>query len=372
MTQTRTLKRSRRGFGAVRKLPSGMWQASYLGPDRQRHTAPTTFQTKLDAETFLALTQTKIIERKWKPEAPAQTVLTLRAYAEPWLADRQLKPRTRVGYRSLLDRRILPALGDRPLVSLTSADIRGWHADQGTDTPTARAQAYGLLRAILATAVDDGLLPSNPCHIRGAGGTERKHKIEPATLEQIDLIIDALPDRFGLMVQLATWCALRFGEVTELRRGDLDVKNGRIQVRRAVAWVRGKPVVGTPKSAAGIRDVAIPPHLLPAVRKHLLDHVEWGKDALVFPAARVGGQLSHGTLHEMWVRARRAAGRDDLRFHDLRHTGAVMAAQSGATIAELMARLGHTTPAMAIRYQHASQDRDAEIARRLSALADRR
>ena len=174
------------------------------------------------------------------------------------------------------------------------------------------------------------------------------------------------------MVQLATWCALRFGEVTELRRGDLDVKNGLIQVRRAVASVRGKPVVGTPKSAAGIRDVAIPPHLLPAVRKHLLDHVEWGKDALVFPAARVGGQLSHGTLHEMWVRARRAAGRDDLRFHDLRHTGAVMAAQSGATIAELMARLGHTTPAMVIRYQHASQDRDAEIARRLSALADRR
>ena len=92
-----------------------MWQASYLeDQDRQRHTAPTTFQTKLDAETFLALTQTKIIERKWKPEAPAQTVLTLRAYAEPWLADRQLKPRTRVGYRSLLDRRILPALGDRP------------------------------------------------------------------------------------------------------------------------------------------------------------------------------------------------------------------------------------------------------------------
>ena len=257
-------------------------------------------------------------------------------------------------------------------MSLTSADIRGWHADQGTDTPTARAQAYGLLRAILATAVDDGLLPSNPCHIRGAGGTERKHKIEPATLEQIDLIIDALPDRFGLMVQLATWCALRFGEVTELRRGDLDVKNGRIQVRRAVAWVRGKPVVGTPKSAAGMRHL---PFLLICCLPYASIFsimLSGGKDALVFPAARVGGQLSHGTLHEMWVRARRAAGRDDLRFHDLRHTGAVMAAQSGATIAELMARLGHTTPAMAIRYQHASQDRDAEIARRLSALADRR
>jgi integrase len=74
----------------------------------------------------------------------------------------------------------------------------------------------------------------------------------------------------------------------------------------------------------------------------------------------------------MWVKARKVAGREDLRFHDLRHTGAVMAAQSGATLAELMARLGHTTPAMAIRYQHASLDRDAEIARRLSVLAEGR
>jgi integrase len=356
MTLTSTRKRSRRGFGAVRKLPSGMWQASYLGPDRKRHTAPTTFQSKIDAEAYLALTQSKIIERKWKPEEPAQKSLTLRQYAEPWLADRQLKPRTRVGYRSLLDRRILPQLGDRPLVSLTPADIRGWHAQQGDHTPTARAEAYGLLRTILTGAVEDGLILSNPCHI------------EPATLEQIELIIDRLPDRFGLMVQLATWCALRFGEVTELRRGDLDLKNGRLHVRRAVAWVRGTPVVGTPKSAAGMREVAIPPHLLPAVRMHLVDHVEWGKDALLFPAVRAGGHLSHGTLHEMWVKARKVAGRDDLRFHDLRHTGAVMAAQSGATIAELMARLGHTTPTMALKYQHASQDRDAEIARRLSQM----
>jgi integrase len=74
----------------------------------------------------------------------------------------------------------------------------------------------------------------------------------------------------------------------------------------------------------------------------------------------------------MWAKARKAAGRDDLRFHDLRHTGAVLAAQQGATIAELMARLGHTTPQMAIKYQHASLDRDAEIARRLSALAEGR
>src|SRR5665811_83774 len=66
--------------------------------------------------------------------------------------------------------------------------------------------------------------------------------------------------------------------------------------------------------------------------------------------------------------ARNAAGREDLRWHDLRHTGAVLAAQTGATLAELMGRLGHSTPAAAMRYQHAARDRDTEIAKALSAM----
>ena len=116
--------------------------------------------------------------------------------------------------------------------------------------------------------------------------------------------------------------------------------------------------------------MAIPPHLLPVVREHLTTFAAWGKDGLLFPAAIKGGHLGHGTFFKTWDKARKAAGRPDLRFHDLRHTGAVLAAQTGATLAELMNRLGHSTPAMAIRYQHASDDRDAEIARLLSRMVE--
>jgi len=70
-----------------------------------------------------------------------------------------------------------------------------------------------------------------------------------------------------------------------------------------------------------------------------------------------------------WHTARAAAGRDDLKFHHLPHTGAVLAAQSGATLADLMGRLGHTTPAMAMIYQHTAADRDRLIADRLSQIA---
>ena len=64
-----------------------------------------------------------------------------------------------------------------------------------------------------------------------------------------------------------------------------------------------------------------------------------------------------------------AVGKPDMRVHDLRHVGATLAAQAGATTKELMSRLGHTTPAMAMRYQIAAQERDVKIAEAMSALA---
>jgi integrase len=76
-----------------------------------------------------------------------------------------------------------------------------------------------------------------------------------------------------------------------------------------------------------------------------------------------------GLPHRSFYRAREGAGRPDLRFHDLRHTGAVLAASTGATLAELMACLGHSTPGAALRYQHAARDRDRVIAAALSQLA---
>ena len=79
--------------------------------------------------------------------------------------------------------------------------------------------------------------------------------------------------------------------------------------------------------------------------------------------------MKHGALYKVYRRARKAAGRPDLRWHDLRHTGATLAAQAGATLAELMNRLGHSTVTAALIYQHAAAGRDAEIARRLSAIA---
>lgn len=363
------MAQQRRGWGAIRKLPSGRIQASYTGPDGARHTAPMTFQAKIDAEAWLIDTRAEITRGEWNPnKRQPSDAIHFDAYANAWLAGRDLKPRTRAHYRKLLDSRILPTFGTQRLADITPASVRLWHSTQDAGTPTMRAHAYALLRTIFTTAVADDLVLANPCRVKGAGASKRVKQIRPATLPELEAITADIPQRLKPMVLLAAWCALRFGELAELRRGDIDMKRGVIRVRRGVVRANGEVVIGTPKTAAGQRDVTIPPHLMPMLERHMRDEVAPGRDALLFPAAD-GRNYSPSALDWHFRRAREAAGRPDLRFHDLRHTGAVLAASTGATLAELMARLGHTTPAMAMRYQHAAQDRDRVIAEALSRLA---
>jgi integrase len=361
-------KKGQRGFGYLRKLPSKRYQASYIGPDTIRHKAPVTFQTKEDAEAWLADRRREIKGDDWAAPSNA-TPVTFGAYAERWLTNRQLKPSTRSHYAKVLDGRILPTFKDVAVKAISADLIDDWYAAQGVTRPTARSHAYGLLRSILAGAVEARLIAFNPCHIRGAGNAKRVHKSQPATLAELETIVEKMPDRYKVMTLLAAWCAMRFGELAELRRKDIDLKNGRVMIRRAVVRVDGDMIIGTPKSEAGTRDVAIPPHLMPLIETHLADHAELGPESLLFPAAS-GGHMAPSSLYKVWYPARLAAGRADLRWHDLRHTGAVLAAQTGATLAELMGRLGHSTPGAAMRYQHAAKDRDAEIAIALSKMAN--
>lgn len=362
-----------RGFGAIKKLPSGRYHASYLGPDKTRHNGPSTFKAKVDAEAWLAQEQQLVASGAWVTPTGRRALeeaknLTFGTYAATFLEERTLKPRTRAHYMSLVKNQLDPTFQHVPLRAITPHTIRAWHTAMGDKTPTLRAHAYGLFRTILGQAVHDGLLAANPCHIRGAGNAKRVHKIKPATLAELETIAKAMPSKYRLMVLLAAWCGLRFGELTELRRSDVDTKHGVLRIRRAVTKVKGEFVVGTPKSDAGIRDVAIPPHLLPTVKEHLRQTITGGRHGLLFPASDGTSHLAPSSLYKVYYPARDKAGRPDLRFHDLRHTGAVLAASTGATLAELMARLGHSTAGAALRYQHAAEDRDQVIAKALSAL----
>jgi integrase len=367
------MARDKRPFGTIRKLPSGRYQALLTTP-RGRVAAPHTFAARIDAEGWLHQRRVEAEAGRWNPAAVTKTSkVTFGDYAATWLAGRHvagrpIKTRTREHYAAILDDHLLPTFGSRPLAAVLPHDVRDWHAKTLVDHPTMRSHAYSLLRTIFASAINDELIDANPCRIVGAGRSKRVHKIRPASVEELGALTEVMPERLQLMVTLASWCALRFGEAVELRRGDIDLSQEVIRIRRAAVRTKGTYTTTTPKSDAGIRDVAIPPHIIPAIEQHLAKYVDGERDSLIFPAEH-GGHLQPSTLQRHWYRARAKAGRGDLRWHDLRHSGAVLAAATGASLAELMARLGHSTPQAAMRYQHAAQGRDREIAALLSKLA---
>ena len=367
---------AKRSFGAIRRLPSKRYQASYVGPDMVRHNAPATTTNKADAEAWLAAERRLIEWDEWTPPSVRRArqqhddTQTLQTYVSTWLPERTavrgLKPKTVSEYQRYLDRLIYPTLGELRLKDVTPATIRAWLGRLNPRTPRLNEHAYALLRTIFATAVQDELLDRIPCRERLRKPVRRIG--EPATLEELAVLVAAMPPRLRLMIELAAWCALRFGEVAELRRGDVDLRNGVIRITRAVQWVDGEKIVAAPK-ADSVRVVAFPPHLAEAIKDHLRNHAQWGPDGLLFPTTR-GEQYRAPTFHQAYFRkAREAAGRPNLRFHDLRHTGATMAAASGATLAELMQRLGHSTVSAALAYQHAAQGSDKRIAAQLSVIA---
>lgn len=366
---------AKRTFGNIRKLSSGRYQARYIGADDQTYTArmpdgrALTFETRGDADAYLSLRHSEIIRDAWRPpSAPKPAVVVFGDYAATWLADRPLAVRTRESYDYLLRVHINPRFAGAALTDIAPADVRSWYAALGRRTgPTARARAYALLRTVMHTAVDDELVPANPCRIKGAGRVTRKVQITPATEAELQTIVAAMPERLKLMVLLGTWCSLRFGELAELRCGDIDVTKGLVHVRRGVVTTNTGRLVKSPKSQAGQRDVAIPPHVLPAVKAHLRDHARPGRDGLLF-TNRWGDELPPSSLHAAFYPARAKAGRSDLRFHDLRHTGNTLAGEAGASLADQMARMGHSTPAAALAYQHSSHARDRVIADRMSEL----
>jgi integrase len=359
---------AKRTFGSVDRLPSGRYRARYLGPDGKRHTK--IFVAKADAWAWLATEQTDLLRKHWR--APNASRRTVGAYAEDYLARNDLRESTRVLYAGLWRHHLAAPWADVAVDEVTPTAVRSWHAKAGRSTrPTALAQSYRLLRAILNVAVTDEVIASNPCRLRGAGTPKPSRPSRALTaVEALQLAEqlrrDRRTERYSALVLVLAFGGLRFGEATALRRSDV-LPGGRLRVERSVRRVSGRWVVGKPKTDAGHRTVTLPAGVAAVLEDHLEKHVRDSPDALLFCTSS-GGYLARSNWNSTFRRAADAIGLPAVRPHELRHTGATLAAATGATTKELMRRLGHSSPAAALLYQHAADDRDAAIARALDAM----
>jgi integrase len=366
---TNRKRKGRRTFGATRQLPSGRWQASYLAPDGSRRRAPQTFAAAADANAWLSSVEHSVSVGNWRPPELAQE--SFGAYGGRWLAQRvDLRPRTRELYDLLWRRWLEPDLGTVALADMTVDTWRAWYLRKRAEHPgsTQPDKAYRLARAMLNTAVDDDqILPSNPCRVKGAG-TEHAPERPTVAPDQVEQLANAIDPQYRVMVLLAAYRVFRFGELAGLRRRRVDLLHGTVTIEeQAVELAGGRVEFGPPKTEAGRRTVALPPTLATALREHLDAYVAPGPDALLFTSPE-GHPLRRTKFRPRWAAACSAVGITGLHFHDLRGSGLTWSAHLGATVAELQHLAGHTTPAVAMRYQHATIERDRANADKLDTL----
>lgn len=357
----------RRHFGSVRRLPSGRYQASYWHL-AERHTADQTFETKADAQSWLSEVETEIRRGRWIN--PSSGRLLFGAYVDDWLTQRyDIRPRTRELYGSLIKRHLKPTFERVPLTDITTASIRRWHAAIAKDQPTTAAKAYRLLRTVLMTAVADGLILANPCMVKGAG-QERAPERKVPSLETVEAIATGVGDRYQALVYTAALAGLRAGELSGLERRHIDLVHRIITVEQQAQVIVGQGrVLGPTKSDAGRRTVAIPSELVRILDHHVATYVSPEPDAVVFTGEK-NAPITTQHWSKRFREAADAAGATDLHFHDLRHFAGTLAAATGASTRELMARLGHSTPRASLIYQHATEKRDRAIATGIDAILE--
>jgi len=332
-----------------------------------------TFRRRADAEVF---------KRKVESAEVAGVTIDLRAGAEPfaefaerWLATRRrrdgapLAIRTRDLYRSIFDCHLLPAFGAIPLAKVTRDDVRTWWATTADKvSPTVAARSYRVLSAIYTTALEDGKVQATPCAIKGGG---QEHTAERPLLSpsQVLDVAERIEPRYRAMVVLAGLGGLRLGELLYLQRRHIDLLHGTVTVEgQLVDRPNGDRVRTDPKSKAGKRVVSVDPTTSAALEAQLATWSAAGPEGAVF-TDEAGQVPTRTTLNRRWrVAARSAALPQGVHFHDLRHAAGTLAAQAGATVKELMSRIGHASPQASLRYQHAAEERDQLVADRIGAM----
>lgn len=333
------------------------------------HQFKKTFTTKREAQQYEASLRLEQSNGTWID--PRSSKITLEIYSIQWLKSKVgLRLRTRELYFGLLKHHIIPHIGYCELGELSTSLVRTWYADlmeKGLAQSTV-AKAYRLVRTILNTAVEDSLIKSNPCSIKGAGlGKSQERPV--ASLEEVFALAKSIDERYRLAIFLATFAGLRLGEILGLERKSIDIKSGTVKITQQMQELsNGRYYLALPKSEAGSRTIALPDFVINEIVHHLANFVAGDDSSLLFTGGN-GAPLRRGVLFKAWKKARTEVGVEYLHFHDLRHTGNTLAAMTGASTKELMARMGHSSSEAALRYQHATRDRDIAIASKLNLMA---
>jgi integrase len=350
-----------------RRNGRSVWRARYRAPDGRERSR--SFARRADAERFLTGVESSKLRGEWVDPALGRTRLA--DWLDTWLETVRptLKPKTVLGYRSLIRSRIVPALGHARLAGLQPSDVQTWIAamqDAGLSASRIR-QAHVVLAEALGAAMRDGLVSRNVARGAKLPRLERREAryFEPETVDQIAA---ALPEPDALAVRTLGTVGLRFGELAALRRRHVDLLRRRLRIEEAAVEVGGVLTFGTPKNHAA-RAVPLPAWLARSFEQHLDARVPVDPDALVFAGPR-GGALRYSRFYShVWRPTLAQLGLPPAGVHSLRHSAAAAMVAAGASLKALQTVLGHGSATFSLTvYGHLFDDDLDALAGRLDGL----
>ena len=364
---------------SIRKLQSGKWQPRYTDPEGRRRSVGT-FLTKSSADKALREVLQDMDKGTWEltrdgfRAAEAGKTLTLEKIAERYrqLGTRggnSLSPRTLGEYERYI-LRDLKEFAFEPIRAITRQRVESWWIDFGDTRPVLRQRVYSHLKSVMSYALESGFIVSNPCQVRGAGSNITRSHVAIATKTQASQILENAPDELKSLFAIALWGGLRKGELLELRRKDLTLDESGVylvSIQRAVIWLpRGEIQVKEPKWASR-RNVALPQGLSELITFHLRQMGNIDPEALLFPyRANYSVHYPNHAINRVWAKIRKSTGYAG-SLHSLRSFAGTNYAMTGATLREIMDRLGHNNYKTAMLYQRNS-GRELELVGRLEGM----
>ncbi len=309
---------------------------------------------------------------------PAPDKLTLETYLVEWLRDTKqpkLRPNVYRGYCQLARCYLIPSLGKVKLKDLRAAHIQKLYremSDRGLSAHTVQ-RSHNVIRGALRHAVETGLVPRNVASLVHPP-TPRTEEIQVLDSDQVRQLLDtAAGTRWSTLLHMAVYSQMRIGELLGLRWSEVNFERGTVRVVRQQT---DTGAIAEPKTAAGRRTIDLPAKTLIALREHrtaqLEERLQWGADwedgDLVFCTHR-GRPISYRNAVRAFKILLERAGLPEIRFHDLRHTGATWLLSQGVTVNTVAQRLGHADVMVTLRtYAHVLPTMQREAAAKLDEL----
>ncbi len=343
----------------VEKRGPKRWRARYRGPDGRERSQ--TFTRRIDAERFLAETESAKAHGAWTDPALSRT--THGEYATTWAATKgNVRPRTRLNIEGRLQAHILPAFGSVALGGITPADVRAWVADLSSKglAPSTVKATYLTFGQIVRTAEIDGLIRRSPCLGIELPADTSRTEMHFLTTAQVAALADSIDDRYRCLIVTAAYTGMRAGELGALKLERVNLLRRTVDVVESLGEVRGVLTTGPTKTGKR-RTVSLPSFLAEMIGAHIGNCPS--RDGYVFTAAEGGPIRQHNLRERHFKPATRQAGLPEgVRFHDLRHTCAAILIDQGWNPKQIQERLGHASIRTTLdRYGHLFDGHDAAL-----------